>query len=875
MNRGSYMGTVQHAVEYPGKLSSLEIILVCLAIALVVLTLLNRKVVLKSIDKVFFFWNKTPVLVSISILAAFMLAMAENYWVIIAAFILAVATFGIMCSGGHREESFDFLRSVGEVIVASVLATGLLSVILHEGKIALEPQHIVIAVALTIVLSGISIVARSTQIIRHARADLDGAANAFREAQRELRGRVGEISKQGQKLNDKTTEIQSAAAKTKDAAKLLGETLTSFNEEIEKAKLVDIAARALGLQNQTVEYPPLKTPIEAAMGTMRTWAESTRSHFPQRAGSTECGPAEASWWRCLECYHNEERYDLARFEMVTNARNYTYVLVAVLDQMRIAAGLKSTSVKLDDQSTAAPPPPARDIVIVQCSTFSPKDFYNFPKGPKDYREYRDVEFYGTYRRGVSFLNRQAGMLPHRIIFVAENHGSEFAEDHREQTKDEKEASKLERLGWAVDTRDAVFLGSSRLFCAPYSLPIPRTTSEDAPVMFFKEDWPEQLPGGNDRLNLGSRVGRGKEQICPVVPNLANAGLRTRSWERKARKQIAKALAGSGATGDEVDKILAKGPDDVRLPDVLAYLREREAWAWTDIVTKSRDDLQDAPESDFAPVRHVHNELQNTRDRLLRLAEKRRDADYEENICSRVQDLIAQSQKYDAGVEELRAKRRNDVDKGADWTNLRSMIGLQMGPGEAWLYHALNLVNALLFQELSPEGKLVPAWNLFSWDFLGLKTQEVASGATLTWEGHEAGSRTLKSRVRFVPVRPGSREDEPYVGDDGVLSALGFQSKCFEREFTLIGSRARNPEQGEKANPFEDVKWDLLVTCEMAPPYSTCRLNFHVHDGETPGVLEAYGNWVADTWVKTEQFSKGVAEDIAKEITATQGSKAEE
>lgn len=755
---------------------------------------------------------------------------------------LGILMFAGISSDGRPDTGSHLLNYFIEACISALLASALVTAMLDQrGSIHLDKSHLIVAFALGIVLSGISIVSRSALTIRSAQKDLDDAAKRFDKAYQELSRSSESVEKSAENAASVASELDTA--------------LQSFKQEIGKAHLVGIAARAVSLKGETIEYPPIQGAISSAIGTMRTWAEGTRKAFPQaKQGDPReitCDAAEAGWWRSLESYHNEERYDLARFEMVTNARNYTYVLTSVLDEIRKKEGLDKSEAAVSSQ-----------VVTLQCSTFNPKDFYNFPQGSRDYRRYSDVEFYGTYRRAVSFLNRLNGMFPHRIVFVAS--------DKCEDRNADEIAGDLERLGWALDTPAEVALGTSRLFGLPFSAPVRRRDDDERFVGFSDDGWFDF-----DGEELESfRTGLGKEQICPVVPNIANApgdDEHFPKWLEKARSHAARALYGKELSAlprpqkDKTRESVAQAITAFKAPPVESIAR-REQWVWENVLCASEAALKDRSDADD------RKSLCDAFEKLEGLRSKMRDlltdptGEAECRLCEVAQGILLGCQRYDGVAEELKAKLARGVVAGEKWIRLRSMIGLHMGPGEAWAYHAFNLINSQLFSEVAGGRTLVPLWDLFSWDFLGFTTPEVKGRRCRAWAASDPKSRGIKERIRFVPVAPGMRVDLPGVNARGDIAALGFDNSCFEREFTLVGTRPSGADGEASGNPFKGVDWKVLLTCDMAPPYSTCRLNFHF-PGAEGSLLREYVSWGEDVWLRTEETSAQLFNDIRTNLDA--------
>jgi hypothetical protein len=134
-----------------------------------------------------------------------------------------------------------------------------------------------------------------------------------------------------------------------------------------------------------------------------------------------------------------------------------------------------------------------------------------------------------------------------------------------------------------------------------------------------------------------------------------------------------------------------------------------------------------------------------------------------------------------------------------------------------------------------------------------------------------GKNDTGSRIRFVPVTLGSAEgpdrgSHDLTNKDGVLRAETFEVQQYSREFTLVGILKGEPEQD---NPFAGVTWELLLTSELAPPFSTCRLNFCFPNSKCEGgdenLLLQHADWVKDVWNDNRAGTRQILEKIEKEM----------
>lgn len=765
------------------------------------------------------------------------------YWVRILICIPAFSCFAIAVANGRKHALNEIRRRLIEAVFTVVAAGSLIAGIKQEESFEFKPDEIAMTVMVAVVLVCFSLVMSTT-------ARMESETSKLGELQKELSSAVGE-AKESQKS---VQSLMGFAQRHLEAAR----------EQEGQIGLLRMATNVLKLSEHALEDDLARDPIQAALGTMRTWLESGRQIY-RSSGAAKRGdpgsPAEKAWWRSLTTYYNEERYDLARFEMITNSRNYTYVLAGVLDQLLAEARSAAKVPAPLDQPDEAPEKAsdlaavaAQKVIVVQATTFPPKDFYNFPDGPRGARTYHDLEFYGSYRRLLSLFNRQSGVFPHRILFMADPKtcGDEYPHEGSDP-RHREELNKLEQRGWRLDTRDQLVWGSSHLFCAPYALPC----AEDDKGMLSR-----LLRGGWTRDE--AKVLSQSKQACPVKPHNSGSSIDRNKLERYMKRWRDAIMRLSGGTLNETSarEICELGPDGVQGLDVVVpFLHDREDEAWAKTIVAAKTQLESTADaslkSEIDKLRGRFDVLEKARSKLLTALDEGQaeSADHLTMLYGHIQDLVPSAQRFDARCAELKSRITLPAPvTWESWAEIRSMRNLYQGPAETWLYHLLNLVDAALFQAtLEPGRRLQPVWSQFGVDFLGGRKDPAASDTQLSW----AGNQPL-SRIRFVPVQVGQDDADPITAE--VVPAAAFDLKEYAREFTMVGV---STSPGQDGVPFAGVEWKLLITCEIAPPYSTCRLDFY-SDKNGQDLLKQHVSWVEAVWSRAD-FTKEIIADIDCEL----------
>ncbi|SEN38393.1 hypothetical protein [Nitrosomonas marina] len=279
-----------------------------------------------------------------------------------------------------------------------------------------EAKDIAVALALAIVILSIQLISNAVGITEKTSQNIE----AVTEAKNEL------IEAKDKLIED----FQNETSKIRESA----ETLNKYKDIISSVAYSDIAARALEVKQQTLSVddkvrPFLATAIQASVHNTKQWL-SLGSKLQNNHNLLH----SRTWWGLMETYYREERYDIARYEIVTNVRNYAFII------LRLIWDFLSSEVS------------GKKIIVGQVTPFPPKDFYNYPNGSSDNRFYHDAEFFGTYRRGLSFLTKHPDIKIRRIVLGT----------NEKPNRD---------LGWNLDHILKIIIGCRYMHVIPTSVPI--------------------------------------------------------------------------------------------------------------------------------------------------------------------------------------------------------------------------------------------------------------------------------------------------------------------------------------------------------------------------------------------------------------------
>ena len=244
--------------------------------------------------------------------------------------------------------------------------------------------------------------------------------------------------------------VEDLSKRSKNSANRISDAAVEIEKIRNEIHIVSTEARNIALMSNLLEInrrhldpmtEAMCSAVESAVDTMKSWNKKGEDLID--SGNKQTVQSE-SWWRLMETYNREERYDIARDEVVTNVRNYAFLILRLIKE-HIAA------VNEDGNEYHG-----KRVIVAQVTPFAPKDFYNFPNGSSNNRYYFDQEFFGTYRRLLSHYLRHDDVDVKRIILCAQDPGT--VEENRD-------------LGWTLDDPLKLYFGCKRMNVLPTSIPI--------------------------------------------------------------------------------------------------------------------------------------------------------------------------------------------------------------------------------------------------------------------------------------------------------------------------------------------------------------------------------------------------------------------
>lgn len=222
------------------------------------------------------------------------------------------------------------------------------------------------------------------------------------------------------------------------------------------------------------------------------------------------------WQAAFPTFYREEAFDIRHGEIVTNGRNFCYLLLATLSQL------------LEEHS-------GKTVVYYQVTPVHPKDWYNWPHGFGEHHCYFENEFIGVYHRSLRAL-----------IELAKNKTlkdkSPLLEHGRFILRSDDAAPEINRFGWNLPIKTE--FDSAEEFWI-LDIPIVLTGAVDNtlslcdPCKKLISYYTEHLHAANAQLHFPSK----KDHYAVPAFNKA--------WESsnslKSVKAIVKALVASGGT----------------------------------------------------------------------------------------------------------------------------------------------------------------------------------------------------------------------------------------------------------------------------------------------------------------------------------------
>ena len=325
----------------------------------------------------------------------------------------------------NPEDQVKQKASLSVKIALEVCIAAAISFFLFEIEVIGNPasgKDFMIAFVVAITLLSLQIVSGAagvTQSLNGATKQLKEAADTTRTSAKEGTENVARISSATERIEGIRNDLSIVSGEVWDVALL--------------SKLLEMERRHLDTDNRAV-----RNAVDSALDTMRVWVKAGEHLMNNAADDAEV--QGNSWWRLMETYNREERYDIGRNEVVTNVRNYAFLILRLIDE-------HITAVKKDNNG--------KRVVVAQVTPFAPKDFYNYPNGSSDNRYYFDQEFFGTYRRLLSHYLR-CDVDVRRVILCAQPD-----EDDR----------KNRDLGWKLDEPAKLYIGCKYMNVLPTAIPI--------------------------------------------------------------------------------------------------------------------------------------------------------------------------------------------------------------------------------------------------------------------------------------------------------------------------------------------------------------------------------------------------------------------
>ncbi len=647
-------------------------------------------------------------------------------------------------------------------------------------------------------------------------------------------GLVFETKEITEKIEDQEKSLTDAMEAFTGKISDLSKVTTKIERHTDKLNHVDLVNRALELRSRLEDDASDQERIDALQaghGTLVSWEASSTQKINNLSKDRDLqGAASAAWWKIIQSYSYEERLDLTQFEMATNVRNYSVLLISALETFRS---------KLERSRKY------KDLVIVQCSTFSAKDFINFPFGVGERRRYWDAEFFGTYRRSMSAIFALPDVHPHRVVLCYDNNKS----DAKNKGDEKRDFDEFFKKGIRVESKSHHLLMSTILTGCSYAIPI-SSNRED----FYERGHLARVLGGKfDPLNTNWVNNRPNYCLLrPTAPLVKHEDFRG-----DFSKQIYKPCVEVDGSATELimkDKKIFDGTC------FLGFLSDREKHFWS-LVDNLKDKTAKFADnknlsSIVTEISNSHKTLSADRKKLLKIVNQSNNLGFvklEERLGLLIGAIVMTTQKMDALYAEF-CSSSGDHKFPIETTGTQQRVA----PAEHWLYHFLNFLDASSHEGIFDErARKIPAWDLFVGDMLGHKRTKF-KGKPETWPSRNLD--ILSQNIRFVDLNseaqwPSGLTDKMTSGD---LSS----------EFMMIGFRKPPSKNGdpEKEEGLCSVEWGLLVTSDVAEPYNSCRLGFHLNE---PGSdFSEHKNFVENLWENEDVigFSNKMCSEILQDLS---------
>lgn len=702
------------------------------------------------------------------------------------------------------------------------------------------------------------------------------------------------------------------------------EIIDSAREGLAHAHYAGVAAKALNIQLKWLEIhakpdEALGFSLEPTLNALRAWIAKGQTFLDD--GSQLSQINRTAWWRIMRIYHQEEVFDISRFEVATNVRNYCYIILGL-----IAEFLREASDKM------APIEGKKlNLVVLQVTPFAPKDFYNFPNGTTNNRFYHEAEYFGTYRRVLSALSRDPHVRPLRIFLAAPGTG-------------DNSTKSIRGLGWTLDSIDKLVLDCARYRIVP--MPVidrsrrakEETKREDQALWDFEGD-KKSLKDSlcitfPDHHNPAERLPYPVNRVlwAPTYIDLKNADYNNFSREFRKRypdsDQVItpkmrdgwyhRALTfeghgdtlpeGRGRSTTRLDKVLknrdAIWPNYFRPESSISYQkRAHDAWekmidrlckltgADQTIVTtlvetdelldlsKRREQLSESLKSALdnssaqdlddvfrhveilTEVRRLADSCSETLAELPQTATEHAGKTYTDFLLKLVdmcQAADSSLQFLEKGVNnEGSAQIANDYDNTAE-IDLTSSSGTDLGLAENWLHRFLIAQEAQRLSKVITNQGPIPLWKLFFSDLLGADTLNASS------QSISGMSEQLLRGYRIAVVGDESDQRSTEV----TTTAREIESSNISSEFLLLGLTSKS--KSEELN-IDDENFQVLIRADINEPFHTCRISMRFGGPE----VKRHQTWAKKVWRNSENITEEFLRSLEYEVAVTEDSDAEE
>lgn len=595
--------------------------------------------------------------------------------------------------------------------------------------------------------------------------------------------------------------LRDSINKMKDAVQQQEDANTKADGIMSAARFADVAVRALEIKTDKISNKSCSRGISASLNNMRAWIDFGLSRSGSPSDNNHFA-LDHSCWGFMETYFREERYDICRGEIVTNVRNYAFILLRIIWEF-LEAEIKSGNNR-------------RKVVVGQVTPFPPKDFYNFPNGSESRRFYHDAEFYGTYRRGMSYLVKHPKIEVRRVILCC--------------GESDKNASFGEELGWAIDSIAQIAVSSKYTRVLPTSVPVraddtgKKTSSNDVESYQISHI---RVVGDRNKHDPATRLkktGHLTKYSYSWVPVHVDG-----RWHTPAKTSLGSEFDQSSLKSrfDSDQKFhwsineADQGEYNKRFID-LSSEQSGEFWKQLQKIISGAEPqpLKGDPETHLVDqIKKKFGSLEKIKNRV------EKESQIDVNKISGIVDVFKQAQELD----ELLATWKPELI-------LTSSVGLPMGYAEGWLYWWLATLESQEWNKNRDEAvsSLPTVWDRFCEDILGVTKNKTDLNSILPF-------------FRVAKISNGDSHDPSQTTSIKDLEQAGISP-----EFFLIGYC--NNEGG-------DPEWLMSLSANLSEPFHSTRLTLGHKEGES---FKAHEKYFREFWEKSEEQTKQFLEVLNHE-----------